>query len=120
MADTYAAGNLGLERAGGIVRLGWLRANNVRFGLHSDFTMAPVDPLLLAWIATNRVTADGKLQGPDQRIPVYDALKAVTIDAAYLLRMEDQIGSIAPGKKADFVVLQQKPADDRSDQTQRY
>ena len=109
MADKYAAGNLGAERADELVRLGSLRANKVRFGLHSDFTMAPIDPLLLAWIAANRVTADGRTRGVGEKVPVYDALKGITSDAAYILHMEHQIGSLAAGKKADFVILAQNP-----------
>jgi predicted amidohydrolase YtcJ len=109
MADKFAAGNLGPERADELVRLGSLRANKVRFGLHSDFTMAPIDPLLLAWIAVNRVTADGKVRGTAEKVPVYDALQAITSNAAYVLHSEDQIGSIAVGKKADFVILAQNP-----------
>lgn len=109
MADKYAAGNLGAERADELVRLGSLRANKVRFGLHSDFTMAPIDPLLLAWIAANRVTAEGKTRGVGEKVPVYDALKGITSDAAYVLHMDDQIGSLGVGKKADFVILAQNP-----------
>jgi predicted amidohydrolase YtcJ len=109
MADAFAAGNLGAERADELVRLGSLRANHVRFGLHSDFTMAPIDPLLLAWIAANRVTADGTVRGAGEQVPVYAALQGITSDAAYVLHMEDQIGSIAVGRKADFVILGQNP-----------
>nr|WP_310523188.1 amidohydrolase [Polymorphobacter sp.] len=109
MADKFAAGNLGAERADELVRLGSLRANNVRFGLHSDFTMAPIDPLLLAWIAANRVTADGKTRGVNEKVPVYDALKGITLDAAYVIHMDDQVGSLEVGKKADFVLLAQNP-----------
>jgi predicted amidohydrolase YtcJ len=109
MADQFAAGNLGTERADELVRLGSLRANKVRFGLHSDFTMAPIAPLLLASIAVNRVTADGNTRGEGEKIPVYDALKAVTSDAAYVIHMNEQIGSLAVGKKADFVILAQNP-----------
>lgn len=109
MADKYAAGNLGAERADELVRLGSLRASKVRFGLHSDFTMAPIDPLLLAWIAANRVTADGNARGAGEKVPVYDALKGITSDAAYVLHMDDQIGSLNVGKKADFVILAQNP-----------
>ena len=71
--------------------------------------MAPIDPLLLAWIAANRVTADGRTRGVGENVPVYDALKGITSDAAYILHMEDQIGSLAAGKKADFVILAQNP-----------
>lgn len=109
MGDQYAAGNLGMERASEMVRLGSLLRNKVPFALHTDFTMAPLEPLLLAWIAVNRVTAEGTLMAPQERIPVYAALQAITSNAAFVLRMEDQIGSIAAGKKADFVHLEKNP-----------
>ena len=47
--------------------------------------------------------------GADQRIPVWEALKAVTINAAYQYFEEDQKGSITPGKRADFVILSENP-----------
>ena len=109
MAETYGEGSLGPERASEIVCLGSLRKNGVPFALHSDFTMSPIDPLLLAWIAVNRVTAKGTEMAPQEKISVYDALKAVTANAAYVLRLEDEVGSLKEGKKADFVVLEDNP-----------
>ena len=109
MADKYAAGNLDMKRASEIVRSGSLLENRIPFAFHSDFTMAPIQPLLLAWIAVNRVTAEGTVMAPDQKIPVYNALQAITSNAAYVLRMDDKTGSIKAGKNADFVVLEENP-----------
>ena len=109
MADTYAEGSLGKERASEIVRLGSLRKKNVPFALHSDFTMAPIDPLLLTWIAVNRVTANGTAMAPQEKISVYDAFRGVTANAAYVLRLEEETGSLVAGKKADFVILAENP-----------
>lgn len=109
MSDFYADGNLGKERASEIVRLGSLLKNKVRFALHTDFTMAPLEPLLLAWIAVNRVTANGTEMAPQEKVPVYTALQGITSNAAYVLRLEDQTGSIRVGKKADFVILAENP-----------
>lgn len=109
MGDKYAAGNLGEQRASEMVRLGSLLKNKVPFSLHSDFTMAPIQPLLLAWIAVNRITADGKPMAPQEKIPVYNALQAITCNAAFVLRMEEITGTIAKGKKADFVILEENP-----------
>jgi predicted amidohydrolase YtcJ len=109
MGDKYAAGNLGEQRASEMVRLGSLLKNKVPFALHSDFTMAPIQPLLLAWIAVNRITADGTLMAPQEKIPVYNALQAITCNAAFVLHMEEVTGTIATGKKADFVILEQNP-----------
>ena len=71
--------------------------------------MAPARPLYLAWCAVNRVTASGRIAGKDQRISVEQALRAITIDAAYSWRMEHEMGSIAPGKVANFTVLEEDP-----------
>ncbi len=109
MADRFAAGNLDMVRASEIVRAGSLLANRVPFAFHSDFTMAPIQPLLLAWIAVNRLTAVGTVMAADQKIPAYNALQAITSNAAYVLRLEDQTGSIKVGLKADFVVLGENP-----------
>lgn len=109
MGDKYAAGNLGEQRASEMVRLGSLLKNKVPFALHSDFTMAPIQPLLLAWIAVNRITADGTVMAAQERIPVYNALQSITSNAAFILRMENVTGSITTGKKADFVILAENP-----------
>jgi len=57
----------------------------------------------------NRVTNDGNLRGPEQRVSRLGALKAVTLDAAYSLQMEKDVGSIEPGKLANFTILADNP-----------
>jgi predicted amidohydrolase YtcJ len=110
MGDKYVSDKvLGKERGSEMVRLGSLVKNKVPFALHSDFTMAPIQPLLLAWIAVNRITADGTLMAPQEKISVYNALKGITCNAAYVLRLENETGSIKVGKKADFVILAENP-----------
>ena len=76
---------------------------------HSDLPMGPSAPLNFVWCAVNRITPSGRVAGPEQRIGVDDALRAVTIEAAYSWRQEDRIGSIAPGKIANFTVLEEDP-----------
>ena len=61
------------------------------------------------WAGVNRVTNDGNVRGPEQRVSRLGALKAVTLDAAYSLRLEDQVGSITPGKLANFTILSDNP-----------
>ena len=109
LAERYAQHGLGSERASQMVRLGTLAREGVPFSLHSDFTMAPARPLLLASIAASRRSAAGRVRGANERITVARALQAVTVDAAHALRMEHEIGSIAAGKRADFVVLEKNP-----------
>lgn len=71
--------------------------------------MAPADPLFLMWCAANRVTPAGRVAGPDQKVGVEEALRGVTIDAAYSLKLEDEIGSIEPGKRANLTILDDSP-----------
>jgi predicted amidohydrolase YtcJ len=109
LGDAYAERGLGYERASQISRLASLVARGIPLTLHSDLTMAPAQPLRLAWVAANRLTMDGTLMAPAQRLTVDQALRAVTSDAAFVLRMEDRIGSIRAGKSADFTVLERDP-----------
>ena len=63
------------------------------------------------WCAVNRISRGGQVIGEDQKVSVYDALKAVTIDAAYAYFEEDSKGSIKEGKRADLVILDRNPMD---------
>ena len=108
-ADLYAGHGLGYDRASQMSRIGAMVRNGIPTSLHSDFTMAPAAPLTLAWVAVNRVTSEGSLMAPSERITIEQALRAVTIDAAFALRMEQEIGSIVAGKRADFTVLEAGP-----------
>ena len=73
--------------------------------------MAPAKPLQLVWAGVNRTTFEGPVTGPEHRVSVDAALKAITLDAAYSIRMEDKVGSIAVGKDANLTVLEQSPYD---------
>ena len=109
LGDAYARSGLGPDRAAQMNRLGSLERKGVPLGLHSDFNMAPIDPLYLAWVATNRITLEGNVKAPAERLSVDKALRAITIEAAQVIGLDDQVGSIASGKKADFVVLDRDP-----------
>ena len=61
------------------------------------------------WCAVNRVTRSGAVLGPEQRIPVYEALRAVTANAAWQYFEENSKGTLAPGRRADPVLLDQDP-----------
>ena len=79
------------------------------FAIHSDAPVTPMAPLFTAWCAVNRLTESGRQLGSHQRIPVSDALRCITLGAAYVLGLEQEVGSIATGKKADFCVLDEDP-----------
>ncbi len=109
LADKYSEIGLGPERAANMVALREFTKRGVPVSLHSDFAMAPAEPLLLAWVAANRIVAGGKVMNPEQKISVYNAMKGITITAARTFEMEDTIGSIKVGKEATFTLLEQNP-----------
>lgn len=109
MGDVYETAGLGADRATTMNRLGSLERKGIPLGLHSDFNMAPIDPLYLAWIAANRVTIGGHVKAPEERLSLDKALRAITIEAAEVIGMDATVGSIAAGKKADFAVLDRDP-----------
>lgn len=109
LSDIFSREWLGPDRGAEMVRLGSLERLGVPFALHSDCPMAPLSPLTLASAATNRVTINGTVACPEERISLQAALRAVTIDAAWVMRKENEIGSIRAGKLADFAVLEEDP-----------
>lgn len=109
LAPIYARHGLGPQRAADIAPLGGLLRAGVPFSFHSDFPMAPAEPLRLIATAVNRVASDGAVWGDDEKIPLDAALRAVTIEAAWSLGLENEIGSIEEGKRADFTVLGADP-----------
>ncbi len=81
------------------------------FAIHSDAPVTPMGPLMTAWCAVNRVTEQGRMLGQSQQISVAKALHCITLGAAYVLKMDDQIGSIQCGKRADFCILDRDPTE---------
>ncbi|MCK5776843.1 MAG: amidohydrolase family protein, partial [Bacteroidales bacterium] len=109
LADKYSETGMGPERAANMVAMKELTDRGIPLSLHSDFAMAPADPLLLAWVAVNRIVASGKVMNPEQKISMYDAMKGITITAARTFEMDKEIGSIKEGKEATFTLLKQNP-----------
>jgi predicted amidohydrolase YtcJ len=110
-ADKYGDYGLGPERADVMVRAASVIAHNIPLSFHSDLPMCASDPLVMASYAVNRITHSGRVAGPEQRITIDDALRAVTIGAAYSWRREQDLGSIEVGKIANFTVLADDPYD---------
>lgn len=100
---------MGPERASRIDACRFALDHGVPLAIHSDAPVTPMDPLFTAWCAINRLTPSGRILAEDQRIPVEDALRSITLGAAYTLGLDDEIGSITPGKIADFAVLGDDP-----------
>ena len=65
--------------------------------------------MFVVWSAVNRVSRGGEVIGPDQRVTPMEALKAITINAAYQYFEEKSKGSLEPGKLADLVILDGNP-----------
>ena len=100
---------LGPERAKRISPAASAAKRGIRYTLHNDTPVTPMRPLPLIWCAVNRLTAEGRTLGPEQRISPTQALRAHTIDAAWQVFREDDLGSIEVGKSADFAVLSKNP-----------
>ena len=109
LAGRYADVGIGPERSANMVPLGAAERAGLTLSFHSDMPMGPAKPLLLVWSAVNRIIAEGGVAGPDQRVSLEKALRAITIDAAYGFRLDKEIGSIEPGKLANFTVLEKSP-----------
>jgi hypothetical protein len=84
-------------------------ASGACVSLHNDGSVSPPTPLLNVQTAITRLTRSGRVHGPEQRIGLDDALRAHTIDAARTLNRDHLVGSLAPGKLADFVELSADP-----------
>lgn len=76
---------------------------------HNDGSVSPPIPLLNWQSTTTRTTASGKVHGANQAVSLDDAIKAHTVNAAFHLGREHEIGSIEAGKLADFVELSSDP-----------
>jgi len=107
--DQHRGVTLGPERAARMDACATAKAEGVRFALHCDAPVTPLGGLHLVWCAVNRLTATGEVLGAGERISALDALRATTIDAAYTLRMDHEVGTIESGKRADFAVLDADP-----------
>jgi predicted amidohydrolase YtcJ len=109
LADKYADHGLGTERAENLVPINSLASRDISTSYHSDFAMAPLEPLTLAWTAINRVTSSNKRISQNQRVDLYTAMQAITIAAAKTLNLENSLGSIEIGKIANFTILNRNP-----------
>jgi len=109
LSDLYSKVGIGYARSQEMVRLGDVARANIRLSLHSDMPMAPASPLALMHAAVNRINYANEVAGPNQRISSLNALKGVTLNAAYVLGLESDYGSISPGKYANFTLLEENP-----------
>ena len=81
----------------------------MKFTLHHDAPIAGIGMLPVAAASVNRLTSSGQPLGFDQRITAFEALRAITADAAWQYFEEDRKGTLEVGKLADLVVLTADP-----------
>ncbi|EAW30271.1 Amidohydrolase-like protein [marine gamma proteobacterium HTCC2143] len=107
--DWHRDSVFGAERASRISPLQSTVKRNMPYTTHNDTPIVPPDMMRLLWSGVNRVTRSGKILGSDQRITPLEALKSMTINAAYQFFEENDKGSIEVGKLADLTVLSANP-----------
>ncbi|TEA77223.1 amidohydrolase [Allopusillimonas ginsengisoli] len=107
--EAHYAATVGPDRANRMNAANTARQCGVVYSMHADAPVTPIGPLFTAWCAVNRYTDKGRVMGESERIPVYDALRAMTLGAAHTLKLDHVAGSIEVGKYADFAVLEQDP-----------
>lgn len=100
--------NFGMERASHISPAASALRAGIPFTFHQDTPVIEPDMLETIWCSINRLTKGG-IRLDAEAIPVMAALRAVTINAAYQYFEENEKGSIRPGKRADFVILDKNP-----------
>jgi predicted amidohydrolase YtcJ len=100
---------LGPERAKRISPLKSALKRGIKLSMHSDCPVTPVSPLFCVFAAVNRVTTGGNVLGPEFCLTPEEALRGVTIDAAWQTFDEKIKGSVEPGKLADFTILSENP-----------
>jgi hypothetical protein len=108
--DAHYELTMGPERAGRLDATGTAQRIGVPYSIHSDAPITPLNPLFTAWCAVNRTSSSGRPLGKEtEAITVAQALAAITLGAAYTLKLDHLVGSIEAGKFADFAVLDRDP-----------
>ncbi len=102
---------VGEDRAAGMNACRSALDEGLLVSFHSDAPITPMGPLHTMWCAVNRTTPSGVVLGPAERISPAEALEAATLGAARQLKLDGELGSIEPGKRVDFAILDDDPLD---------
>ncbi len=104
----WAEGRIGHDRASRTYAFRTFLDHGVKLALGTDWSVAPLNPMLTLYAATTRATLDGKNPGgwfPEQKLTIREAIEAYTMGSSYAEFQEKEKGSITPGKLADMVLL---------------
>lgn len=101
--------NFGWERAQNISPAKTAQEAGVVFDFHQDTPVILPNMLETLWCAVCRRTKAGTLLGEGQRLSPWEALRAITVNAAWALFEEGEKGTLSPGKRADLVILDRDP-----------
>ncbi len=101
--------NFGEKRGNHISPARDILDRNIHMNFHQDTPVTVPNMLHSIWCAINRISRGGNVIGEDQKISVYEALRAATIEGAYQYHEEDSKGTIEKGKRADLVILDKSP-----------
>jgi predicted amidohydrolase YtcJ len=89
-------------------------ASAIQLGLHcsnhNDYSVTPIEPMRMVETAMTRRSRSGVVLGESEQVSAETALRAITIEAAWQIREESSKGSLAPGKRADLVILDRDPS----------
>ena len=107
--DWHRESVLGPERAENISPTGWVLERGMMFGSHHDAPVALPNSMRVLSATVTRASRTGRVLGPEHRVPVATALKALTIWPAWQHFEEKTKGTIEVGKLADFVILSENP-----------
>lgn len=107
--DWHRDSVFGVARAERISPLRSSADKGLRYTTHNDTPIVPPDMMRLMWASVNRLTRSAQVLGAEQRATAMEALKSITIDAAYQYFEEDTKGSIEVGKLADFTIVSDDP-----------
>lgn len=109
LGDGYVTA-LGIERAQQVIPMALFRESGVTVAFSSDAPVIPSDPLLVIRSAMERTTPTGDLLGPEHRVPAMQAIEHYTRGSAWATHTDRHLGTLEPGKLADFTVLSADPA----------
>ncbi len=107
--DWHLDSVLGPDRGRRISPLKEALEMGIPFNMHQDTPVVPPWMMLTIWGAVNRKTRSGRTIGEEYRLTPFEAIKAITVNAAYAYFEEDIKGTLEPGKYADIVVLEENP-----------